>query len=133
MKLQLEYSCTETETKEAESLHSQQKFGGAPKWVSRLVSYASLMLIAAGLYFRFRRRIAPEDRLWFIALALVVFIALLIVKRFTRAKSDQTIRLEISERELVFINSGSRTAMPWSAFSQCFESPTVFALLDRPR
>jgi hypothetical protein len=41
--------------------------------------------------------------------------------------------LRISERELVFVNDHSRTASPWSAFSQCLESPTVFALLDRAK
>jgi len=133
MNLQVEYSCTETETKEARSLHSHQQLGGGPKWRSQLISYALLVFVAGGLFFRFKREIAPEDRLWLIALATIVFIGLLVIQRFTRPKSDQAIRLEISERELVFINSGNRTAIPWSAFSKCLESPTVFALLDRSK
>src|SRR5829696_5554692 len=100
MKLQLEYSCTETETKEAQALHSH-RLGGGPKWRSRVVYYAFLVIAAAGLYFRFQREIAPQDRVWFIALAMVVFIAAHVLLRFTRAKPDQTLRLEISDRELV--------------------------------
>jgi hypothetical protein len=133
MKLQLEYCCTETETNEAQALLSHRQPGRGPKWRSRVVYYAFLVLAAVGLYFRFKREIAPRDRAWFIALAVVVFIALHILQRFSRAKSDQSLRLEISDRELVFIDSASHTAKPWSAFSQCFESPTVFALLDRSR
>jgi hypothetical protein len=43
------------------------------------------------------------------------------------------VRLEISEQELVFTSVGSRTAMRWSAFSQCLESPALFVLLNNSR
>jgi hypothetical protein len=132
MNLQLEYSCTKAEMEEAQSLQLQQQCGGGPKWRSRLILYSSLALGVALIYIRFKTEVPPADRLWVIALAVVVFITVLLVQRFTRTKSAEVIRLEISESELVFNNGSNRTATSWSAFSKSFESPTVFALLDRP-
>jgi hypothetical protein len=50
-----------------------------------------------------------------------------------RRKANRLVRLEVSERELVFNNGNGRTAMQWSAFSQCIESPNLFVLVDRPK
>jgi len=133
MTLQLEYNCTEAEMKEAQSLNLHRQCGGGPKWRSRLAFYAFVAVAAALLYLRFKMEIAPKDRLWFIALVVMAFIALQFFKRFMRAKSHQTTRLELSDRELVFNTGNGRAAMPWSAFSQCLESPTLFVLLDRPK
>jgi hypothetical protein len=133
MTLQLEYTCTEAEMKEAQSLNLHRQCGGGPKWRSRFIFYAFVGVIAALVYLRFKMEIAPKDRLWFVALVVVVFIALQFFKRMTRQKADKLVRLEVSEREVVFITGAGRTVMPWSAFSQCLESPTLFALLDRPK
>ena len=132
MNLQLEYSCTEAEMKEAQSLNLQRQFGGGPKWRSKLVFYAFTAVVAALVYLRFRTEIAPKERPWFIALVIVVFILLQFFKRMTRQKTDQLVRLEVSEREMVFNTGNGRAGMPWSAFSRCLESPGLFVLVDRP-
>jgi hypothetical protein len=54
-------------------------------------------------------------------------------KRMTRRKQGAPARVEVSERELVFIGSNGRTVMSWTAFSQCLESPGLFVLLDKPK
>jgi len=133
MNLQLEYSCTEAEMKEAQSLTLQRQFGGGPKWRSKLIFYAFISVIAALVYLCFRTEIAPKDRPWFIALVIVVFILLQLFKRMTRQQRDKPLRLAVSEREVVFNTAHGRTAMPWPAFSQCLESPALFVLMDRPK
>jgi len=133
LKFQLEYSCTDAEMKEAEALQLRQHYGGGSKWRTRLVLFGILALAIAALYIRFKREIAPRDRFWFIALVVVVYIALLIFKRVTRRKTDGVVRLEVSEREVVFNSDNGRTAMLWSAFSRCLESPNLFVLVDRPK
>ncbi|HXI68906.1 MAG TPA: YcxB family protein [Verrucomicrobiae bacterium] len=133
MTLQLEYTCTEAEMKEAQSLNLQRQCGGGPKWRSQVIYWAFIAVVAVLVYLRFKMEIAPEDRTWFIALVVVVFIALQLFKRKTRRKLDEPARLEISERELVFTGSNGRTVMPWSAFSQCLESPALFVLINRAR
>jgi hypothetical protein len=131
MTLQLEYSCTEAELKEAQSLHLLQRYGGGSKWRARLAQFGILVAVIAVICFRFTTEIERKDRLWFVALAVVIYIALLAFKRKTKRKPDQIVRLEVSEHEVVFNNGNARTSMPWSAFSQCLESPNLFALLDR--
>lgn len=79
------------------------------------------------------KTIEAADREWFAALAVVIFFAFFIFKRMTRRKSDDLVRLEVSDRELVFNGRNGRTALLWSGFSQCLESPNLFVLLDRPK
>src|SRR5262249_16316891 len=53
--------------------------------------------------------------------------------RKARKTVPATAKLEISETELAIVGPASRVAAPWSAFSQCLESPELFVLLDRPK
>jgi hypothetical protein len=133
MTLHLEYTCTEAELKEAQSLNLHRQCGGGPKWRSRVVFYAFVAVIAVLVYLRFKAEIAVKDRPWFIGLVIVVFVALQVFKRMTRQKSGDSVRLDVSAEELVFHGSNGRTAMTWGAFSQCLESPALFVLLDRPK
>src|SRR5678809_471238 len=133
MTLRLEYCCTKAEMKEAESLHECEHYGRGSKWRVRLKFFGIVALAAPLLYFRFRREIAPEDRVWFVALVVVVYIAIVLFRRMTRQKTDQVVRLEVSEKEVVLNNSKGRTTILWSGFSQCLESANLFVLLDRPK
>ena len=121
MMLQLEYTCTEAELKEAQSLDLHRQCGSGPKWRSGVVYYAFIAFIATLVYLRFKMEIAPKDRLWFIALVVVIFIALQIFKGMTRRKTDQLVRLEVSEREVVSTAAmatqhcrGRRSASAWN-------------------
>lgn len=133
MTLRLEYTCTETELKEAQSLHLRQHYGGGSKWRTRLVLFGFLAAACALVYFRFKMEVAPEDRTWFTVLFVVIFAAFLLFKRLAHRRRDEPARLEISEHELVFHDTSGRTAMPWSAFSQCLESSALFVLVNRDR
>jgi YcxB-like protein len=82
---------------------------------------------------RFMTEIPPGNRIWFIAAVVVIFFVFFFLKRKTLRKRDQPVQMEISEREMAFIGSNSRSAMPWTAFSQCLESPGLFVLLDKPK
>lgn len=133
MTLQLEYQCTDAERKEAQSLNTHQQYGGGPKWRSALVQWLVITVLAVLVFLRFKMEIAAKDRIWFIALVVVVFIALQFFKRLNRTKTEGTIRLEVSERGLVLNGGSGRSELLWSAFSQCIESPNLFVMLDRPK
>jgi membrane protein implicated in regulation of membrane protease activity len=97
------------------------------------VQFGLLVLAGAAVYSRFKREVATEDRARFIALVVVVYVAVLVFKRMTRRKTGGLVRLEVSERELVFREGNGRTEMLWSAFSRCLESPNLFVLVNRPK
>ena len=133
VKLQLEYSCTDADLKEAQTLQLRQHYGGGSKWRAHLVQFGFLVLAGAAVYFRFKHEVAPEDRPWFIALVVVLCVAFLIFKRLTHRKTDGLVRLEASEREVVFHDGKGRAEILWSGFSQCIESPNLFVLVNRPK
>ena len=54
-------------------------------------------------------------------------------KRIFRKTVPRTIQLEISENDFTTLAAGSGVVLPWSAFSECLESPDLFVLLDRPK
>ena len=68
-------------------------------------------------------------------LAVVVGGSVLFViwKRKFRKTVPQTIQLEISESDFTILAADSRVALPWSAFSECLESPDLFVLSDRSK
>lgn len=133
MTLQLEYICTEAELKEAQSLNTHRQFGGGPRWRSLLVILAVTLVCFALMVVRLMTEIPPKDRIWFVAAVVVIFFVFFYLKRKTIRKRDRPVRVEVSEREIVFIGGNSRSAMPWSAFSQYMESPRLFVLLDKSR
>ena len=132
MTLKLEYSCTETELKEAQMLNSRQVYGGGSKWRARAAYWAFIALAAVALFYRFKTEIAPKDRWWFITLVVVILVALQIFKRMTRSKTGGAVQLEVSESGLVF-RGGGHTTMAWTAFSGCLESPALFVLVSRSK
>jgi hypothetical protein len=137
MTLQIEYSCTEVEMKEAQAFHLRQHYGRGSQWRARLVIFG-LVAIAIGVEaLRFFTEIAPRDRVRFLLLLLLVFAivipALRILKRLTRHRTRPLVRLEASEHQVVFTTEHGRNAIQWSAFGQCIESPNLFVLLDRPK
>ena len=129
MNLQLEYTCTDTELAEAQTLFSQHQSGGKPKWLAALRSYGLIFLIL-GAYIALS---APKDRLPFIACMAVVVIGVLLYNRFKRPTHEEPpsrIKLNASESELVFETEYGRIVKPWSTFSLCLESPMIFALIS---
>jgi hypothetical protein len=133
--LQLEYRCTEAEMKEAQALQLHEGYGCRFKWLSSLIPFGFLALVITALHFRFKTDIVTtRDRSVFIAMIVVIYLVLLTFKRMTRhRKSDQLTRIEISEDEVTFSGDGARTALHWSTFGQCVESPNLFVLVDRPK
>jgi Na+/melibiose symporter-like transporter len=129
--------CTVAESKEAQSLHLRQNYGSGSKWRTRLVLLGMLVVTLGLGWLRFKYEVAPEDRGWFLKLfvvvAVVAFFVLFFFKRLSRRKRSEPVRLEISEQELIFTGSNGRTAMPWTAFSNCVESPALFVLLDKSK
>jgi hypothetical protein len=131
--LQLEYSCTEKDQKEAKALRERENFGGGPKWRSNLIMFLVLGLASVGVVIRFTTEIAPKDRWWFIMLVALVFAIWKYFQRKTTAKTGDTVRVEVSERAIVIGGENSRTELLWSGFSKCLETPNLFVLLNRSK
>src|SRR5689334_18976786 len=109
MPLQLEYTWTEKDFKEAKDIGERESFGGGPKWRSTLVMWLVLGFLLIGVSIRFVTEVSSKDRLWFIALVGVVFGLFQYLKRKTRAKIGDPVRLEISERAIVLEVQNNRT------------------------
>jgi len=129
--LRLEYACTEAETAEARSLNLRKQFGGS-KWRTNFALCALLVAMLVGAWFRFRE--IPEGYRALILAAIVGGSVLFVFwKRRIRKTVPQTIKLEISETDFTILGADSRVVLPWSAFSECLESPDLFVLSDRSK
>jgi hypothetical protein len=132
--IQLEYTCTDADLREAESLHLREQSTGKSAswtWAKRLGLIAGFLAI---VYFRFRGQVAPKQ----LVLMMLFSTALLLLFQFglgsSRKKSDATsTQLVVSECELTFTDRNGRATFLWSALGQCLESPNLFVLLDRPK
>jgi YcxB-like protein len=130
--LRLEYACTNAEMEQAQSLVLQKQLGGGSKWRARLVLLVLLVGTLLGFYFRF-----PEIPATYRALIIVAVLACSVLyvfyKRMFRKTDPAPIKVEISEMNFSILAPASKVTVPWSAFSQCLESPDLFVLLDRPK
>jgi len=133
MRLELEYCCTEAEKKEAQEIQMRHALGRGSKWRTRLVLLFYLALAIAALCFKLKQIATLNDRLLLLGILPVVFVALWILNRTREKKAAGTIRLELSDREVVLHTKAGRTVMLWSAFSDCIASPNLFVLVDRPK
>jgi len=131
MTLTLEYTCTEAEKKEAEALHLREHYGHGSKWRTRLVLFGLLLATLGLVWLRFMTEVEPEDRWWMLTLMAALFVAVLAVRPFIKRKKEESVRIEVSNTELVHITANGRTVLPWSTLGQCLESPTLFALPNR--
>lgn len=61
MRLVLEYTCTEAELKEAQSLDLQRQCGGRPKWRSQVIYGAFVAVLATLVFLRFKTEIRPNE------------------------------------------------------------------------
>jgi hypothetical protein len=131
--LHLEYACTNAELEQAQSLALRKQIGGGSKWRTYLILYIMLAGALVGGYFRFRE-IPGTYRVLILAVALLIGVVVVLVQRKFRKNIDRAAtKLEISETELAVLGPSSKVAMPWSAFSECLESPDLFVLIDRPK
>jgi len=118
---------------EAQSLNLRRRFGRGSRARTLLVLFSILGGLLLLVYLRIRTEIAPKYQPLVLAGAGALFLIFHFGMRNSRKKPRQTARLEISDAGVAFNNPDSRVTMPWSGFSQCLESPTVFVLLDRPQ
>ena len=130
MTLHLEYQITKAEKKEAQALHQEVRHGKRLKWIVLAVFYGVILLEVVVLILRFIFEVKRGERVWFFAILAVVIPVVIMFQRLTRRKTDEPVRLDVSERELVFQGDGSRVAILWSSFSKFMESQNLFVVLD---
>jgi hypothetical protein len=133
--LRLEFACTNAEMDQAQSLVLRKQLGGGSTWRTWLV----LLLLIVGVllvgYFQLKE-LPVVYRVLILGTAVggsVITVFYQRRLRKTRKTVPATAKLEISETELAIVGPTSRVAAPWSAFSQCLESPELFVLVDRPK
>ena len=129
--LRLEFALTDAERSEARSLNLRKQFGGS-KWGTNFALFALLVGMLVGAWFRFRE-IPEGNRALMLAVVVGGSVLFVIWKRKFRKTVPQTIQLEISESDFTILAADSRVALPWSAFSECLESPDLFVLSDRSK
>jgi hypothetical protein len=120
--------------KEARELQLRHQVGGGSKWRTTAVLLLMLIGMLLGGYVRMRREVASAHQPYVIAGFVVLCIVIYLVrKRLFKRGKPVPIKLEISGTGLTVQASGSNVTMPWTAFSECVESPDLFVLVDRPK
>lgn len=132
-RLQLEYTCTSVELNEARALYERDPVGRKAKLRSSLVLSVMFVVFLALIYFRIRTEVAPKHQPWFLLIAGGVILLGYHSFQSNSKKPGAPTKLEISEKELVFVCGEARTSCLWSAFSQCLDSPNLFVLMDRSK
>ncbi|HWY76128.1 MAG TPA: YcxB family protein [Verrucomicrobiae bacterium] len=129
--LRLEYACTGKEMDEAQSLSLREQIGGGSKWLTMVILLAILAAVLCLLYFEvlndMPRRFRPYAMIGFFALVGFVFWR---QRRGAKRPRGANV-LEVSTSEVALVVGAVRVTTPWTAFSDCLESPTLFVLVDR--
>lgn len=133
--LRLEYACTKEELTQAQSLSLRKQLGEGSQWRSTLVLLVILVGMVLGFYVRVQKDVSPAYRPLVYGLAIAASGAAyyVIQKRKARGAAAATNTVEISDKEITILGAGSNFTLPWTAFSDCLESPELFVLVDRPK
>ena len=131
--LRLEYTRYARRTgRGAKLLSLRKQLGGGSKWRT----YAVLFLILGGVllafYFKIRQEVPDRYRPYLYGGTFLLFLFFFFKNRVAWKSSSGT-TIEVSESGLNIIAATAKTTIPWPAFSDCLESPKVFALLDKPK
>jgi hypothetical protein len=133
--LHLEFTCTEAEKKQAQSMLLQREIGGGSKVLTTVILLLALAGMLLGFYFRVQREVAPAHRPYMyggaFAFSLVAWVW--IRRRRARAATSAENQLEISDDGLFVRGPRGAVRMPWSAFGRLLESPDLFVLVDRSK
>jgi hypothetical protein len=132
--LHLEYTCTKEELQKARSLQLRKQVGGGSQWRTTLVLLVILGGMLLSFYFRVLRDISPANRPAVIAAVVVLCVVIYLVrKRFLHRSGPQDTKLDVKASDLTISGPGATVTMPWTAFSECLESPELFVLVDRAK
>jgi hypothetical protein len=125
--LHLEFACTSTEMKQAQSLHLQKQLGGGSKWRPSLV----LVVVLAGMLLVLYQRVRQDFAAGYVPLVLAATIGLgvLIVlwKRRSRDATPVTTRVDVSETDVTVLGANSKHT--WFACRK-YGGPQEVALSD---
>lgn len=131
--LRLDYACTSAEREEAQSLSLRKQIGRGSKAVTHVILFLLLIGGLLGLYYQIRATVSAPWRPYAYAVTGLFLVGFVLWRRRSRKDSKATTRLEVSEKEITVLGPTLKVATPWSAFGECLESPTLFALVDRSK
>ena len=130
--LRLEYTCSDREREQAQTLSLRKRLGGGSKWRTRLVLLLVLVGMLLGAWFRFTE-IQPAYRALMIAAVVAASVLFVFCKGKLGKRDPLPTKVEVSETGFTVLGSGSIVAMPWSVFWECLESTDLFVLVDRSK
>jgi len=133
--LHLEYTCTDAEMEEAQSLNVRQELGRGSKWRTNLVLCGLVLLTILEIYVRvIREAPTPWAPYAFLGLFVVVLSVLLLLQHARRrARKSVLTRVEVTSADFSVIGPNAKSVSPWSAFGACLESPNLFVLVNRSK
>jgi hypothetical protein len=132
--LRLEYTCTNEEMKQAQSLNLQKQVGGGSKSRTLVIQFLVLIGMLATVSWRVMHEVAPAYRPLFLLAVIGVTAFVYILRKRQRANAARlSSTLEVTETEITIHGPNSNVTMPWTAFGDCLESPELFVLVDRPK
>jgi hypothetical protein len=119
--LRLEYACTPTELKQAQSLNLRTQIGGGSKWRTTLLLLLALGGMLLSFYFRVVRDVAPAYRpAVFAAVFGISAVAFLVLRKLRSQRAAPVVtKLEISGNDIVILGPDSNVTMPWTGFREC--------------
>ena len=124
----LHVRCTPQEREEALSLSLRRQLGKGSKVLSWIAMLAILGFLLTSFYFA----VAPAHRPYVFAAFILVWIFAFVQQRRKRTDGDAA-QIEVFA-DVIRIGSGpAASVIRWPAFSEYFESPNLFVLLDRPK
>lgn len=130
--LRLEFICSNVEKKQAGTLLLRKQLGGGSKWRTLVVLALILVGVILLLYFQVREQVPAAHRPYVFAVVFAIFIFVFLRNRSKRPNAIAT-AVEVTEKEVTILEGDAKITSPWSAFSECLESPNLFLLVDRPK
>ena len=127
--LQLEYTCTNAEMREARLLY-RRLLGKGSRFRKLLIVFGILAVLVVLAYFLIRPQVATKNTFWFLVLYAAVF-AFFYFRAVNR--SQKKLKFELSDKEVTTVRDDSRFSWPWSTFGDCLESSGLFVLPDKSK
>lgn len=113
----------------------RKQLGGGSKWRTYLVLGFILAGVMLDMYFKFRQNEFGRYTPYFFVAIFIFSITFVFWKKHRAAKQSAaaTNIFEISHSGVMMVMGEHKSSHPWSAFSECLESPKLFVLVDRPK
>jgi len=110
----------------------RKHIGGGSRWRTHLVLFGILSVLLLTLYYQLRQDVPVAYRPYVFVLVACFTLAFVFWKQYrNRTRRYAVTRIEVTTTDFAILGADSKVTMPWSAFSDCLESPHLFVLVNR--